>query len=53
MVITRITSITIARTHTGDASNATSPRKVMSEMEDTRMQKVGMRDDKEKEMYEP
>jgi hypothetical protein len=25
----------------------------MSEMEDTSMQKVGMRDDKEKEMYEP
>jgi len=25
----------------------------MSEVEDTSMQKVGMRDDKEKEMYEP
>jgi len=25
----------------------------MSEMEDTSMQKVGMRDDNEKEMYEP
>ena len=25
----------------------------MSEMEDTSMQKVGMRDDKEKETYEP
>ena len=53
MVIPRTTSIPITRTPTGDASNATSPRKVMSEMEDTTMQKVGMRDDKEKEMYEP
>ena len=37
----------------GDTSNATTPRKVMSEMEDTSMQKVGIRDDKEKEAYEP
>ena len=37
----------------GDTSNATTPRKVMSEMEDTNMQKVGMRDDKEKATYEP
>ena len=37
----------------GDASNAVSPRKDMSEMEDTSMQKVGMRDDNEKETYEP
>ena len=53
MVIARITSIPIKRTPTGDASNATSPRKVMSEMEDTSTQKVGMRDDNEKETYEP
>ena len=37
----------------GDTSNATTPRKAMREMEDTSMQKVGMRDDKEKETYEP
>jgi len=53
MVIARATSIPIKKTPTGDASNATSPRKVMSDMEDTNMQKVGMRDDKEKEMYDP
>jgi hypothetical protein len=53
MVITKATNIPITRTPTGDASNATSPRKDMSEMEDTTMQKVGMRDDKEKEAYEP
>jgi hypothetical protein len=52
-VITRTTSIPIMRTPTGDASNAKSPRKVMSEIKDTSMQKAGMRDDKEKEMYEP
>jgi len=52
-VITRTTSIPITRTPTGDASNATSPRKTISEMEDTAMQKVGMRDDNEKDTYEP
>ena len=52
MDITKSTSIPITRTPTGDASNATTPRKVMSEVEDTSMQKVGMRDDKEKETYE-
>ena len=51
-VITRTTSIPITRAPTGDASNATSPRKAMSEMEDTSMQKVGIRDDKEKETCE-
>ena len=30
-----------------------STRKDISEMEDTSVQKVGMRDDKEKETYEP
>ena len=53
MVITKTTSIPITRTPTGDASNATTPRKVMSEVEDTSIQKVGMRDDKEKETWEP
>jgi hypothetical protein len=52
-VITRTTSIPITSAPTGDASNATSPRKIMSEMEDTSMQKVGMRDDREKETYDP
>ena len=53
MVITRTTSTPITSTLTGDASNATRPRKDMSEMEDTTTQKVGMRDDREKETYEP
>jgi len=52
MIITRNTNIPITKTPTGDASNAMSPRKTMSEMEDTIVQKVGMRDDKEKEVYE-
>jgi len=34
-------------------SYAMSPRKAMSEVEDTSMQKVGMHEDKEKNMYEP
>ena len=37
----------------GHASNATSPRKNMSESEERSMQKVGMRDDREKKTYEP
>ena len=53
MVIPRTTSIPITRTLTGDASYVMRPRKVMSEMEDSTMQKVGMRDDKEKETWEP
>ena len=53
MVIARTTNTAITRTPAGDASNAVSPRKDMSEMEDSSMQKVGMRDDKEKERYEP
>ena len=52
IVIARTTNATITRTPAGDASNAVSPRKDISEMEDTSMQKVGMRDDKEKETYE-
>ena len=52
MVIARTTNTTITRTPAGDASNAVSPKKAMSELEDTSMQKVGMRDDKENETYE-
>ena len=52
MVIARITNIAITRTPTGDASNAMSKRKAMSEIDDTSVQKVGTRDDKEKEMCE-
>jgi hypothetical protein len=37
----------------GHASYATSPRKATREMEDNNMQKVGMREDKEKKTYEP
>jgi len=36
----------------GVAWNAMSKRKTMSEIEDSTMQKVGMRDDKEKKTYE-
>ena len=53
MVITRTTKTPITRTPIGDTSNATSPRKAMSDMEDNSMHKVGMRDDKEKETYDP
>ena len=52
MVITRTTNTIITRTPVGDALNVVSPRKNISDMEDTSMQKVGMRDDKEKETYE-
>ena len=52
-VITRTTNTPIKRTPTGHASNAMSPRKDMSEREEISMQKVGMRDDKEKKVYEP
>jgi len=52
MVITRNPNIPITRTPTGDASNAMSKRKAMSEMDDTAVHKVGRRDDKEKETYE-
>ena len=52
MAMTRITKIPITRTATGDTSNAMSKRKAMREIDDTSVQKVGMRDDKEKETYE-
>jgi hypothetical protein len=52
-IITRTTNTPITRTPTGHASNAMSPRKDMSEREEISMQKVGMRDDKEKKVYEP
>ena len=51
-IITRITSTPITRTPTGHASYATSPRKAIMEMEDSNMQKVGMREDNEKKAYE-
>jgi hypothetical protein len=37
----------------GHASYAMSQRTVTSELEDTSMQKVGVREDKEKKTYEP
>jgi len=37
----------------GPASYTTSPRTAVSDMEDTSMQNVGMREDKEKKTYEP
>jgi hypothetical protein len=40
------------RTLTGLASNAISPRKDVSEMEETSVQKVGTRDYREKNTYE-
>jgi hypothetical protein len=51
--IIRTTSTPITRTPMGHASYAMSPRKAMSEKVDNSMQKVGMREDKEKKTYEP
>ena len=50
--IVRTTNTTTTRTPAGDAWNVVSPRKDMSKMEDTSMQKVGMHNDRENEMYE-
>jgi hypothetical protein len=50
--IIRTTNTPITRTPNGHASYATSPRKAMREMEDNIMQKVGMREDKEKKANE-
>jgi len=36
-----------------DPSYTMIPRKAKSDMEDTSMQKVGMREDREKKAYEP
>jgi len=51
-VITRTTNNPTTRKATEHPSYATSPRKTISEMEDTSMQKVGMREDNEKKPYE-
>jgi len=51
--ITRTTNAVITRTPMGPASYAMSQRAVTSEPEDTSMQKVGVREDKEKKTYEP
>jgi len=40
-------------THAGLASYEMSPRKDMTETEDISMQKVGMRAESEKKVYEP
>ena len=37
----------------GLAPYATNPRNAMSEIEETSVQKVGMREDREKKTYEP
>ena len=50
--INNMTSTPITRTPMGHTSYATSTRKVMKEMVDNNMQKVGMREDKEKKIYE-
>jgi len=46
--ITRTTNAVITTTPTDHPSYATSPRKAMSDVEDTNTQKVGIREDKEK-----
>jgi hypothetical protein len=50
--INNTTSTPITRTPVGHTSYATSPRKAMREMVDNNMQKVGIREDKEKKIYE-
>jgi len=50
--INNTTSTPITRTPMGHTSYATSPRKITREIVDNNMQKVGMREDKEKKMYE-
>ena len=47
-IIIKNTITPITRTPVGPASYATSPMRAVSETEDTNMQKVGMREDKEK-----
>ena len=46
--IANTTSTPITRTPMGQTSYAMSPRKAMREMVDNNMQKVGMREEKEK-----
>jgi hypothetical protein len=50
--INKPTSTPITRTPLGHTLYATSPRKTMREMVDNNMQRVGMREDKEKNIYE-
>jgi len=51
--ITRTTNVPITKTPTGHASYAMNPREAVSDTEDRSIQKVGMREDKEKKTYEP
>ena len=46
------TSTPITRTPMGHTPYATNPRKAMREMVDNNMQKVGIREDKAKKIYE-
>lgn len=48
----KTTNTPITETPMGHTSYATSPRKTTKEMVDNNMQKVGMREDKEKNAYE-
>ena len=41
------------RTPSGHASDATRPRKTISETDETRVQSAGTRDEREKKKYEP
>ena len=50
--ITKTTNTLIMRTLTGLASNATSPRKDVREMEEISAQKVGTREEREKKTCE-
>ena len=50
--INNMTSNPNTRTPVGHTSYATSPRKAMRERVDNNMQKVGMREDKEKKRNE-
>jgi len=51
--MTKTTRIPRARMPFGHASHATRPRKTISEADETRVQKAGTRDEREKQMYEP
>ena len=50
--IANTTTTPITRTPMGHTSYATRHRKAMREMVDNNMQKLGMREDKEKKIYE-
>jgi hypothetical protein len=51
-IMTRKTNTPITRKPMGHASYAMEPRKPMRETDDTSMQRVGIREDKEKKTYE-